>query len=138
MKQTNYTMTQQQGAARIQQFLKQFQQKYQLRFISKPAGVDIARLRYCLETFGPRPTFPIHHTSYCVLTLQHAAQVLMGNEYNHHIRMTRMLYGVAAHTSHFPIDDCRAQIADVVACENMLLQRTKYPPPLTMNNILFT
>lgn len=118
-------VSQRDGAAQINAFLANHEAQYSLRFISKPAGLDIARLRYCLETYGPEEGMYVpHHTSLCILSYMHIARQLMapfGSRAFHDLLAEgRTAHGASGTVTHFPLDDCRGQLADYITCVNII------------------
>lgn len=118
-------VSQVEGATIINNFLCKYAKHYTLRFIAKPAGTDIARLRYCLSTYGPiHGSFVPHHNSICVLSLMHVVRRLMTpfgrHTFKNILRQARMAAGMGNMPSHFPVEDCRMQIVDYITCMNML------------------
>lgn len=132
-------MSQEEGAAKIHAFLTHYATMYDLRFISKPAGTDIGRLKYCLSAFGPEDAFVPHHHSICLLAQLHIVSTLL-RPYGPHVfegmlqHRRRIMNLPPVVPNHFPLVDCRIQIADFATCECVLVSMTQRlmataPPP---------
>lgn len=119
------TVSQATGTQQINDFLHQMSARFDLRFISKPGSIDVPRLQYCLDVFcKKKPSYRIHHSSTCLLTMRTVVQTLLaayGNgELDRLLAENRKRHGADMAPSHFPLDDCRTQIMDYICMRNVL------------------
>ena len=112
------------GAATVNAFLREMARWFDLRFISKPAHIDLGRLQHFLDTHMQDEAFRLHHSSICLLTMRTDLQKLLDAYGKRHLDAlvdgARQAAGVSLTTSHFPLDDCRAQILDYITLRNIL------------------
>lgn len=111
------------GMRRLATFLRGYAEHYTLKLIAKPAGVDVGRLRFCLDAFAPDIRVPLHHSSVCLLTMQVTLQKAYGigfNDMKRRICEERGARGGSAGTAHLPAEDCVNQIADYLTLQDMM------------------
>ena len=103
-------MTPSQGARHLAEFLRRHSMVYDIRFVAKPASIDIPRLQFFLHSHA-QDDVRFHHSSACLLSMLRT----MGNmlpTFTEHLRNNRLRYHRSETPSHFPLEDCLDQIID--------------------------
>jgi hypothetical protein len=116
-------VSQRAGMQRVNNFLERMSAVFDLRFMAKPSSTDLGRLQHCLAAWGPRNHFILHHNTRCQLT----QRVLMQQTVVPYCNLRQMLDAnlkrlrLPATPTHFPLEDCRRQIANHVFMCNLAI-----------------
>lgn len=124
---TQETVTWDAGMATIHKFLVHWSDRFSLRFVSKPASIDLGRLQHGLALSGS--PFILHHTSVCLTTQLFMARVLASSDLMSLLNYARERCGQAPTPSHNPLEDCLGQIVEFLMVD-MVLRTHATPPPL--------
>lgn len=108
----------------IIEFLSEFSEHYDLRFISKPSVIDIGRFQYCMTRWGgPGRVIP-HRNTVCLATQAVTVCRLLDMSPAEldaaFLGPTRDRLGLSQKPNHFPLDDCKLQICDFLSLDALM------------------
>ena len=118
----------------VSNFLHHLSKSWTLRFIAKPAGVDISRFTSDMCRFHPHPhmAFLPNFSSVCLQSQLALAQRVMNLSITgmHRLLQTwKVAMAAPVRSTHFPEDDCRGQIAEFVALSHLTCLRVNCATP---------
>jgi len=116
------TVSPKKGMALISKWCHALASKYRLTFVAKPTGIDVGRFSSDMSRFGgPRAYIPRFNTI-CLssqMTILLKMFRMTRRDFGNTLLCWKARMGIVPGRRHFPLNDCRAQIAEFMAMDFM-------------------